>query len=299
VKKISLIFLFLIMLCTTGCVKYSYNIEIDDKDNILVSEIDAVNLNFIKSLDPNAPRQIQKDLDKDKHDLEKNGYIVENYSDETYTGLKRLKKYILPMYSTEDLPDGFSTTQVRPILKKKEFLKNTYIVALKYDINKISNKNMGNTLPKTNSYNSNYSDSMYINGHKDKVVSKTKHTDPITGKVTETVKYQSGATSSSTYNPREFEQFSNSMGNMLNSAPGMAPVADLTIKIPKEAKEHNANEVTKNHEYKWNLASDKPVEINLKYVKTNWFNIIIVLFSIIFSLFVIIAFKKNIDSSSW
>ena len=58
-KKSLIILSCALALFTTGCIKNSYNIEIDKKDNITVSEIGAINANLIKSINPNATADIK------------------------------------------------------------------------------------------------------------------------------------------------------------------------------------------------------------------------------------------------
>ena len=125
-KKAFLILACTLALFTTGCVKYSYNIEIDNKDNISVSETEAINAKLIKSFSPNADVEMKKKLEEKKPELEKDGYTVESYDDGTFIGLKRTKNYEISSYDSSNLPKGFLATGKAPIEKDKKFFKTTY-----------------------------------------------------------------------------------------------------------------------------------------------------------------------------
>ena len=290
-KKIFVILSCMLAFFTTGCMKYSYNIEIDNKDNISVSEIGAINMNFIKSFNPNAAAQMKSKLEEDKKEAEKDGFKAEVYDDGTYVGIKRMKDYKISLYEIKDLPKGFTTTQANPIVTDKKLFKTIYTINLNYDINNAGDDNndfsgmqtpqSNNTFNEGNNFTNNMQNVQNIDGmpnsvpmsEEDRVISQEKTTDPTTGMTTETTKYASGATSSATYNQQETQNFNNAMESMMSSNPNMAPVADLTIKLPKKAKEHNANEETQNFEYKWNLVSKEPITIKLVYEKANGLNI--------------------------
>lgn len=294
-KKLLLLPVFLILLCTTGCMKYSYNIEIDNKDNIKIAEIEAINLSVMESFGDEVTDEMEKSFEKSKKEYENAGYSVENYKDDIYTGLKRTKEYTLSAYHINNLPDGFVSKNEEPVLIKKGFFKNTYSIDLKYDMSRASQKQA----KYANEFSDTEEDDSYDDNDTNRIISREKTTDPVTGMVTENITYENGAKATSTYNKNSMENFGNAMGKMFSSAPGVAPVADLTIKIPCKAKEHNAKEVISDNVYKWNLISQTPVEIYITYEKINWLNIILISFFTILMITLFILYRKNMNSSSW
>ena len=292
-KKSLIILSCALALFTTGCIKNSYNIEIDKKDNITVSEIGAINANLIKSINPNATADIKNKLEESKQEAETEGYKAETYDDGTYIGIKQTKNYKLPVYETSDLPKGFSTSQKKPVVINKKFFKTIYTINLDFDIKSASKdeNNMSdfNQMKPQNNYSS--PGSSWVDGKENKIVSKEKSTDPSTGKTTEKITYEDGSFMTTTYDETSQNNFENAMSSMFESSD-MAPVADLTIKIPTKAKEHNANEETKNFEYKWNLISESPINISLIYERTNVLNIVLfICFSIIGFLCIFVLFS--------
>lgn len=274
-QKLFLFCLLLVATLTSGCIKYSYNIEIDNRDNVSISEINAINLSFIKSIDPTAEAKFNSEIQSKKNLLKEAGFTVENYKDDVYTGYKTFKKYSKSKFTKSDLPKGFSSNLDSPIEIKKTFFKKNYKISLTYDMNNI------NKDPKSSK-----------DSDVDKIVSRTKKTDPESGKITERIVYESGAVSTTSYYPGEMNDLGNIFGYALTSASGVTPVIDLTLKIPVAASSHNAKEA-KGNEYTWDLVSDAPVNIELSYEIINWFNIILSIFILITLILLGIAIKNR------
>lgn len=274
-QKLFLFCLLLVATLTSGCVKYSYDIKIDSRDNIYISEINAINLSFIKSVDPTAEAKFNSELQSKKNFLKDTGYTVEDYKDDTYTGYKSFKKFSKSKFTKADLPSGFSSNVDNPIDIKKTFFKKNYTISLTYDMNDVNNDRKSSK-----------------NSDADKIVSRTKKTDPESGKITERIVYENGNVSTKSYYPGETNDFGNIFSYALTSTPGVTPVIDLTFKIPTIASSHNANEA-KGNEYTWNLVSETPVDIELSYEIIDWFNIILTIFILITLTLLGIAIKNR------
>lgn len=131
-KKIALYCLMLfILFTTTGCKKFSYSIDIDKKDNVTISETEAINISTLQSL----PREgnYNSKIEEAQNNLKAEGYTVEVYNDGEYKGLTKTKKVGLAK-ELKKLPTGFRPLQSSPILIEKAFLKNKYTIKWQYRI---------------------------------------------------------------------------------------------------------------------------------------------------------------------
>jgi len=262
-KKITtMLIIMAFCLVTSGCIKRSYEFEIDKKDNISITQIEAFKTAMLKSFGEYAEESIVNQMDENKGKLEEKGYKVENYKDEEFTGLKINKKFSAEAMTKSDLPDGFTSVNDVPLQVKKGFIKNIYTLDVKFDFNEIANKEKDN-FSGGNSKN-----------HEPTVVSTSKTMDS-NYNVTEKTTYNDGTTSTAKYNQKEADDFGKSLGTMFSAINKLNPVLDLTVKIPYKAKTHNATKVISDLEYRWDLTSDKGVEIKITYEKTNWLNIAI------------------------
>ncbi len=265
-KSLLLVFVIMLSFCCTGCIKSSYNIEIDDKDNVSVSKTMAMNLSFFESYDPNFDDKFKDSILESEDEFEKDGYEVEEYSDGTYRGVSLSKKGIRFEDASEVFKNDFVDEDKLFSLEKKG-LSKIYKIHLFYDPKKAMVQ-MSEGKTDEFSMNNSEDDSLIINGEADEVVSKTKETDPNTGDVTETTHYASGAVSTTKYNPQQQEQFGNAIGNYLNSVPGLKPVFEMTIKIPEKAIKHNATKVISDTEYYWDFSNSNGIaEVVLEYKK--------------------------------
>lgn len=264
-KKLLLVVtaLFLTVFCT-GCVKYSYNIEIDKNDKVSISQTEAMNLTFFKQYDPEFEDKFKDSFSNIKEDYEKEGYEVTDYSDETYTGITLTKKDIEFKKAADNLKIGFEKDDDEGFTIEKRGFSKIYKIHLLYNMQKAMEGNSNNDIGSMNSSNS---DVISFNNDNDRnIVSQTKQTDPTTGDVIETTTYDDGSTFTSRYNQQEQEKFGKAIGETLGSVPGLTPVIGLTIKSPKKATKNNAAKVISDTEYYWDLTADKqPVEIILEY----------------------------------
>lgn len=299
-KKISLLCLFCIItfLCT-GCVKYSYNIEIDKNDKVTISETEAMNLSMLKSFDANIEDKIQEEVEKTSEEYKQKGYEVKSYSDDVYNGLTIIKKDIDFDKTIQSLPKNFVSDESNKNVfsKEKKFLKNVYKIHLYSNINAAFENNPEGSFLNGTPQEQVEETSESMDGNK--IVSKEKIVDEATGDVIEKTVYENGAVMTSRYNPKEQAQFTDAMGSMVENTPGMMPVAELTIKVPKKPKKHNATKVLSDTEYQWNLVSEKqPVEIVIEYEKYEFATFAMVLSLVLLFLVLAIIFNKTKDGGS-
>ncbi len=250
-KKCLLLGIMLILCFTcTGCVKYAYNIEINSKDKLSLTQTEAFNSKLLTSLSPEIEKQWSSEYESFAREYKDKGYEVKEYQDENYRGATLIKKDIKLQDLTKHLPKGFQNASEETITVEKGFIKTNYKLYLVYNLQDANNKN--------STFQTNHSDTntSSTNNSGYKIVSKQKITDPSTGNVTEITEYDNGSTSEVIYNPKEIE-----------SVPGAKPEVSLTIKTPKKATKHNATKVLDNNTYYWDLFSEQPVEISLEYTK--------------------------------
>ncbi len=264
-----LVLLVSVSVFCTGCIKSSYNINIDDKDNVSISKTQAFNLSFFENYDPGFKNEFEKSVFENEEDFKKDGYDVAEYYDGTYRGITISKKNINFEKTGEEFEDAFTDVDEAFTIERRGFSK-FYKIHLVYD----SNKAMEQLSKQENSFQNEDIDeenSFTINGKPDKVVSKTTQTDPNTGDVTETTYYASGAVSTSSYNPQQQKKFGEALGNYFNSVPGLKPISEITIKIPKKAVKNNATKVISDTEYYWDLSDtdskNSVIEVILEYEK--------------------------------
>jgi len=132
-KLIYLSTIFLIMVLTTGCVKYSYNIEIDKNNNISVEKIQTIDSSVFGTYD--NTEVVDKSLNYGKSKLEEDGYEVSTYADDKSRGLKSRKLYKLDEIHRGDLPAGFKSNNKKFIETKSLWgIKDTYTIDWTYSV---------------------------------------------------------------------------------------------------------------------------------------------------------------------
>lgn len=137
-KKAILILSLFFVLMTTGCVKVEYSVDIKKDKSMKLSLIEAVETS---KMDKETKILSEEALE----DLKKQGFEVENYKDDTYTGFKILKSF-------KNIDDISSENHVEFILSKddnvfdkiftvkKGLFKNTYTLTGKVNTSNLKNK---------------------------------------------------------------------------------------------------------------------------------------------------------------
>ncbi len=288
-KLLLLSVIFILAFICTGCVKYSYNIEVGNDDKIAISKTQAMNLKFFENYDPQFDKKFQENIAESEKKFKEQGFETSAYKDNIYTGLTLTKKDLSFANAIDSLKDDFKN-DAYAFLVQRHGLNKHYKIHLIYDFNKVLN---------------NVSDNQDSDGfamqtpepteeQESNIVSKTSETDSETGEVIETTTYDNGMTVTTRKNPAQEEKFGKALGSALAETPGLKPVSELTIKIPKKATNHNATKVISDTEYYWDLTGEsQPVEIILEYEKFDS-AILSILISVLICLgFLIIVFNKT------
>jgi len=313
-KKILLVCtICLIAVVCTGCVKISYNIEINSNNEISIAETQALNLEPFKAMKKDADKELKKGFEEAAEEYKSEGYKVDEYKDDTYTGITISKDKITFKDVLKSLPKGLKNDANKFTMQSGLF-KNTYKIHLVADKEQMMSSVSGNgeesdfsnqQIPENN-YNeqkaiSTQTETDFATGETVETSKmsdgsvKTKRINKSTGEVTEIVNYKDGRYSKSTYNEKDMQGFGDAIGGAIEAMPGMTPLADLTIKIPVKAKSHNANKVISDTEYQWNLLTEgETVEVNLEYEKYNT-GLIAVLIAAFLGVIIIliVKFKSN------
>jgi len=288
---ISLIF------CTSGCVKTSYNIEIDKKNNIILSETDSYNQNMLKSLakDQKALADldgINNKLEKDKENLKTKGYTVTDYENNGFVGLTASKKYPKNSLKESDLPIGFISFGKSPLLVEKGFFKTSYTINLKYDPDTVIKENSKNYLPSDTPVYQNVSSNNDMSQTDE--TAENPQTEEDNEQLTAADDYENTAQS-----PQVNEISNPFIDALFKSSPDLKPSIDLTIKIPYKAVKNNATKIINENEYFWELKDRELTDINITYEKYNYGNIITMILLLLFLAFAGIYYKKTLNTSSW
>lgn len=135
-KFITLGITLLILLVTTGCTKYTYNIEIDRKNNLNITTIKAVNKQSLEAYNPKALTIFTNEIEKKIAELNNNNYDAKKYSDDIYEGIEYSQKIEYEKLSKKDLPQGFKPLNNKPINFYKGLIRDTYEINWLYDIKK-------------------------------------------------------------------------------------------------------------------------------------------------------------------
>ena len=139
-KKVFSIFLLLIILFSlTGCVKYNAEMNINEDKSMNFSIIYAMANSIFEIGEEASNRLLTADQ---KKDLIKQGFSVENYSDDNYKGFKISKKINNiddvslesdVVYSLSNMFDEPSNVKMFKVIKDKN--KNVYTANFKFDAN--------------------------------------------------------------------------------------------------------------------------------------------------------------------
>mgnify|MGYP004514394713 FL=1 len=137
-KAKSFVLLMIMAFLLTGCVKFNANIEIKKNKSMDMTVIYAVNSSLLSYMDNDGGLL----SDDDKKELEDEGFTIENYSDDTFTGYKLLKnvKNIDDVsaandinYSISGLLDDYNANDKKMFKVEKGLFKNTYYANIKFD----------------------------------------------------------------------------------------------------------------------------------------------------------------------
>ena len=133
-KYLFIFCLLTVTLLTSGCVKYTYRFDIDNKGKIAITETNGISSSIMKEMNPTVLKILNDGINLKTIHKTDNGYSVYKCKDGDYAVLKSYKKFNISRFITADLPEGFSTPQKNPVMVQKKFYKTTYTISLSYNI---------------------------------------------------------------------------------------------------------------------------------------------------------------------
>lgn len=264
-KKILLmtIVCFVTLFCT-GCVQESYNIEINNKDQISLSETRSIQYKPLES--SNFREAIENDFQKYIQKYKTYGYDINTEFKENGFSTVTLKKdNISSIEASKILPKGFEIKDENWFKIKHTLIKDYYKIHLTYNLKNainVANFDFENFKKSSNAFN------QYKEALAQVVVSKTI-TSNVNGAYILT-EYANGNRIMEPYNEKEA---------LINP---LTPKAEITIKIPVKASTTNATKIINNTTYQWIATEEQPsIDILLNYSRWDFSNLAIVISLII------------------
>ncbi len=270
------------MFFTTGCVKSSYNIEIDKKGNVKTSQIQALNVSLLKTFDPEIDKTLKKQFNEKKQELEKNGFKAEFYSEEGFSGVKKTKDFKIKNFKNSDLPTGYSCENKAPVIFDRRAFSDVYTVELTFDPQKVTEENKKNSAALK----------------KDKKTPEKKENEPLQAVEQSDSEIAQNEPEAEVPN-KENAKFEQSIEDLAKNNPQFMPSMELVIKTPYKASSHNATKVVNEKEYHWVFTSKEPVEIKLVFGKICISKILLVLISLGLFGFLVYRFNEYKNTSNW
>lgn len=140
-KKVKYVMMLTVMMfLLTGCVKFNANVEISKNKNMNMEVIYAIDSSLMSYMGGDGELL----SDDDKKELEEEGFTVENYNQDNFTGYKLVKKVrnIDDISTTDDISysisgllDDYEANNKNMFKVKKGLFKNTYYTNIKFDAN--------------------------------------------------------------------------------------------------------------------------------------------------------------------
>ncbi len=136
-KKI--LFAGLIMIASvvcTGCVKVSYDIDINAKDKVTITESKAIKTELLNTQATDFEKKFAECFEGIAQNYRAKGYEVKEYNDFDYKGLSIIKKNVEFTNVVSAMPDGFDISN-----KNNYFRREVGLIYTKYKICLVPNKN--------------------------------------------------------------------------------------------------------------------------------------------------------------
>ena len=295
---LSLFILAVFMLITTGCTKYTYDIEIDKKNTASFTELAGVNAHVFKLLIQDFDNIFNIDYKQVEKEAKAKGFEVTPYEDENFKGVIKTKKNIkISQLNNSVLPAGFTTEGRAPVYIEKNCLKVKYIISLKYNI--YDAKDVHKALIKK--YRTNEST---IDELKERLNALSAQKEDVSDQegdsvvANEPAEQNNAISNAENVNPeaqaqKAEEEQAEKEKQIAQLEKFLNPEVKLRVKIPKKAKKHNATEVLNDCEYVWNLNSKDSVAIMLEYEKPNIPSIIVLILVIIAGISLAFTYFKS------
>lgn len=249
----------------TGCVQFSYDIEVNNKDRVSLTETRTVQY---RPMQAQGFRDIaKKDFQKIIDNYTKSGYNVKTeFSEDGNTTLTVKRDDLWSNDAAKIMPKGFEANPHNWLSIRRTLVKKYYKIHLTYKLADAVNA------INTDGYkfkNSSEAFKIYKDALGKVVISKTKFTDK-SGHTFVTTEYANGNKILSGDIPDE------------ELIVPSTPTAELTIKIPVKATSNNATKVINDKTYLWTFSdSEQPAEIMLEYERWDFSNLAMVIALII------------------
>lgn len=282
-KKILLIGLICITaILNAGCVRFSYDIKIDNKDRISIVETAGVKY---FPLDTEAFKEsVLKDMSNIITAYKKAGCEVElSKSIDDFHTMKLTRKGLSFAEASKTLPKGFQADD-KAFTVKRTLLKRYYRIHLVYNIQNAASEAK---LKYINFKAGSKTFALYKEQLGKYPVSAALTQNSSDGEYLVTKTYADGNTIISKYNPETDDKLLKEDNR---------PYGDLTIKIPSKATKNNADKVISSTEYHWYFPKDgTSKEIILEYEKSDFTPLVMVI-SMILLFSTAFAIKRKAES---
>lgn len=243
--------LCVLALLSTGCVKYNAKMDIK-KDK-------SINYEIIYAIQASLSDSGQVMDEEGVKELKDNGYTVENYNENGYTGFKISKKIknIDDVCDTNEvtfsLSDNVSKKDVKIFTVKKGLFKNTYKAKFSFDMDN-SNLSIGNNEDEDE-------DNINLSNNNDEEDEDITSTDD---------------------NNMDMSQFTSSMD------------LKYTVNLPYKAKSNNATTVNNGgKQLEWNLGTNNTIEYEFELYNLPFYIVLGVGIVIIIATIIIVIKKKK------
>lgn len=265
-KNFLLIALFsMVLVLTSGCTKYSYDIEIDKNENVKVSETIAISKKAQNAINQYQDQSFEKQLKIVEENAKNSSYDVKVIRGEDFDGIVKSRPVVkIKQLTKEYFPTGFSSDNRAPVVIEKTSFFKKYKISLKYsfeDTQRI-NKSIARTLELDQA-------GIEKEQTEEQAVKKPR-INLITG-------VQENTEESEEESDKRIEDFASYLEIVSKDLLEDMPISQLTIKVPVKPSIQNATRALSDLEYQWDLVSSEPVYIQLEYKIPNIPGIIAIL----------------------
>lgn len=103
----------------TGCVKVSYDIDINNKDQVTITETKAIKNELLNTNNPDFEKNFAESLEDSAQQYRNKGYEVQEFRDKDYRGLSIIKKDVGFTNVISAMPDGFDKENKNNYFKRE------------------------------------------------------------------------------------------------------------------------------------------------------------------------------------
>lgn len=121
----------------TGCVKVSYDIDINNKDQVTITETKAIKNELLNTNNPDFEKNFAASFEDSAQQYRAKGYEVKEFRDEDYRGLSIIKKDVGFTNVISAMPDGFDKENKNNYFKREVgLIHTTYKICMLPELNK-------------------------------------------------------------------------------------------------------------------------------------------------------------------